>query len=204
MERKLWLWDVVFFQEIVDPYDGSRNGSDADFALSLMDGDMYPIEAAVDGLNLGRGADDGVDSHREAMLDLNGGADRHLAGLAEWLQGVKAGSFHQANHIRGGIDGRKLMIVRGQGVLELHTLLCRSFGTDGNLFDHKAKTVSECEENGKRNYCREENMVRRWAWTARHGIREDGAVAGGLASFLQALARRMTLGGRTGALRRVE
>jgi hypothetical protein len=41
------------------------------------------------------------------------------------------------------------MMMRGEGVLELHTLLCRTFGADGNLFSHMAETVSESGENGK-------------------------------------------------------
>lgn len=50
----------------------------------------------------------------------------------------------------------------GQSVLVLHALLCRSLGTDRNLFDHRAETVSECGLNGKQKYCEAWKLVQKW------------------------------------------
>ena len=139
----------MLLEEVIDADDGAGDDSGADFTLAFEGGDVDFVEAALDGFDFGGGAYDRVDADGKAVLDVDVGADRDLASLTKRLQGVEASRLHQANHIRRGIDGRKLMVMRGEGVLVLHTFLCRTFGADGNLFDHKAKTVSECGRNSK-------------------------------------------------------
>ena len=149
----LWLWDVVLFQEVIDPDNGPGDSSPADFLLSFIGDDANPVETALDGFDFGSSAHYRIDSDGNAMFDIDGRTHRHFAGFAEGLQGVNACRFHETNHVRGGIDGRELMIVRGEGVLVLHPLLCRSLGTDRNLFRHRAETVPESGQNGKQKYC---------------------------------------------------
>src|SRR5208337_4895301 len=121
-------------------------------------GDANPVEAALDGLNLGGCAHHGVNSNRSTMIHMDGRADRDLSGLAKRLQSMRARRLHQANHVRSGINGWKLMIMRGEGLFVLHPLLCRTLDADRNLFNHSAKTLSESGQNSKRKYCRSEKL----------------------------------------------
>jgi hypothetical protein len=73
--EELWLRNVVPLQVVIDPDNGTRDGSYADFALSFMGDDMDLVEATFDSFDLGGGAHHGIDAYRNSMLDTDTGAD---------------------------------------------------------------------------------------------------------------------------------
>ena len=74
------------------------------------------------------------------MLDVDGGADGDLILLAERLQGARAGDFHQAHQVGGGVDGRQIVVERRQRVFELDALFGDTPSADWDSLCHGRKT----------------------------------------------------------------
>ena len=69
----------MFFQVVVYSDDSAGDRSRADFAPAFAGRHMDPEEAAINGFDFGGGAHHGVDADRNAMLNLDGSADRDFA-----------------------------------------------------------------------------------------------------------------------------
>jgi galactokinase len=72
----------------------------------------------------------------EAAARLRVATLRDLVAFAVRLQTVERGSFHEANHVRSGIDGRKLGMMRRERVFELNGFFGMTASADGNWFRH--------------------------------------------------------------------
>src|SRR6266700_2835824 len=70
------------------------------------------------------------------MFNVDRCADADLSIVARWQHGIGGGPFHQADHVRRGINRRQGLVVGVEGVTMLHGLRRLSAKADRNLFCH--------------------------------------------------------------------
>lgn len=123
-------------EKFIEIHNRSLDGAGTDFAATLGRLDLEVVELSIEGFDNSLGLDEGIQADGRAVFDIDGGSDGNLTGLAEGLQRVKTCRLHEANHVRSGIDRRKLMMMCRERVVKLDAFFGDALGADGDLFWH--------------------------------------------------------------------
>src|ERR1019366_4836242 len=119
-----------------DVHDGASHRAAADFLGAVVSADAHGIEASVKGLQFGLGVDLHSDAAGRAVFDVDGDSHRDFTVLAKRLQRIKAGRFHQPNHVGSRVYRRQLGMMCGKRVLHLNGFSRFTARTDGDRSGH--------------------------------------------------------------------
>src|SRR5882724_10894977 len=72
-----------------------------------------------------------ANSSGSTMLDVDRRAYGNFITFAIGLQSVESGAFHEADHVRRGVDRRQGGMMRGEGVAEFYGLVGLAASADG-------------------------------------------------------------------------
>jgi hypothetical protein len=98
-------------------------------------------ESPIDRFELGFGLYPRSGSGGRAMLNVDGGAHGDFALFAKREQRIESSYFHEADHVRSGINRRQSRIVVVQRVLVRNRLFCLAADANGNVFCHAQEFI---------------------------------------------------------------
>src|SRR5208282_4397552 len=106
--------------ETGDVHHGASHRAAADFLRAVVGTDAHDVEAPVKRFQFRLGVNVHSDAAGGAVFDVDGDSHRDFTLVAIRVERIKAGRFHQPDHVGSRIHRRQFRMMRGERVLPLN------------------------------------------------------------------------------------